>query len=427
MAKVFQARSSADQRQQKKAKLDKSKKAEVSDFVWSGKNQKGNPLKGELRGASINEVKAILRSQGVTPLKVARKPRSLFQKKSKITSKDIAVVTRQIATMLMAGVPLVTGLDMVAKGHENEAMRKLLGKILEEIQAGTPVAQALRPHREHFDELYCDLVSAGEQSGTLDSVFDRIATYREKSEALKSKIKKAMFYPVAVVTVAIIVTLILLIFVVPQFEAIFNDFGAELPAFTQMVIGLSKFIQSSWYYFLGVAMIIVWLYKRAYHNSPEFRDKVDVVLLKIPVVGNILHKGAMAKFARTLATTFAAGVPLVEGLDASAGASGNAVYRKGILKMKEEVVSGLQMNIAMRTVNLFPDMVTQMVMIGEESGALDDMLNKVANIFEMEVDDAVDGLSTLIEPLLMVVLGVLVGGLIIAMYLPIFELGNVVG
>ncbi|WP_298443202.1 type II secretion system F family protein [uncultured Ferrimonas sp.] len=427
MAKVFQARSSADQRLRKKAKLDKKEKTEVADFTWSGKNQKGNPIKGELRGTSANEVKAMLRKQGVTPLKVAKKQKSLFQKKAKITPKDIAVITRQIATMLMAGVPLVTGLEMVAKGHENESMRKLLGQILEEIQAGTPVAQALRPHRQHFDDLYCDLVSAGEQSGTLDSVFDRIATYREKSEALKSKIKKAMFYPVAVIAVAIIVTLVLLIFVVPQFETIFNDFGAELPAFTQMVIGLSEFIQNSWYYFLGVLMIVVWGFKRSHTNSQKFRDNVDTTLLKIPIVGNILHKGSMAKFSRTLATTFAAGVPLVEGLEASAGASGNAVYRKAILQIREEVTSGLQMNVAMRTVNLFPDMVIQMVMIGEESGALDDMLNKVANIFEMEVDDAVDGLSTLIEPLLMVVLGTLVGGLIIAMYLPIFELGSVVG
>ncbi|WP_035387095.1 type II secretion system F family protein [Ferrimonas senticii] len=427
MAQLFQARSSADQRKQKKAKLDRKQKAEVVEFVWAGKNQKGSPIKGEMRGASANEVKAILRKQGVTPTKVVKKPKSLFQKKAKITSKDIAVVTRQIATMLQAGVPLVTGLEMVAKGHGNESMRKLLGEILDEIQAGTPVAQALRPHRLYFDELYCDLVAAGEQSGTLDKVFDRIATYREKSEALKSKIKKAMFYPAAVVTVAIGVTLLLLLFVVPQFESIFNDFGAELPAFTQIVINISRFLQSSWYYFFGISVIAVWMFVRSHRNSAKFRDQLDALTLKLPIVGNILHKGAMAKFARTLATTFAAGVPLVEGLEASAGASGNAVYRKAILKMREEVISGLQMNVAMQTVNLFPDMVTQMVMIGEESGALDDMLNKVANIFEMEVDDAVDGLSTLIEPLLMVVLGTLVGGLVVAMYLPIFEMGNVVG
>ncbi|MFI3246924.1 MAG: type II secretion system F family protein [Ferrimonas sp.] len=406
---------------------DVPKKAEVLEFNWTGKNQKGKAIKGEMRGNSVNEIKAMLRRQGVTPVKVTKKQKSLFQKSAKVQAKDIAVITRQIATMLMAGVPLVTGLEMVAKGHENAAMRKLLGQVLEEIQTGVPIAQALRPHKDYFDDLYCDLVAAGEQSGTLDSVFDRIATYREKAEALKSKIKKAMFYPIAVVVVAFLVTLVLLIFVVPQFEAIFNDFGAELPAFTQMILALSDFVQTSWYYFLGVALIGIWLYKRIYANSSHFRDQIDALLLRLPIFGPILHKGAMAKFSRTLATTFAAGVPLVEGLTASAGATGNAVYRKAVLQMREEVMSGLQMNVAMSTVNLFPDMVIQMVMIGEESGALDDMLNKVANIFEMEVDDAVDGLSTLIEPMLMVVLGTLVGGLIIAMYLPIFQLGNVVG
>ncbi|GAA4900421.1 type II secretion system F family protein [Ferrimonas pelagia] len=427
MATAFKARSSADERQRKKSRLQKPTKAEVVDFNWQGRNQKGDKISGELRGASAMAIKALLRKQGVTPTKVVKKPKPLFARKAKIRPADIAVITRQIATMLLAGVPLVTALEMIANGHENAAMRKLLGEILEEIQSGTPVNQALRPHRLYFDELYCDLVAAGEQSGTLDQVFDRIATYREKSEALKSKIKKAMFYPAAVVTVAIGVTLLLLLFVVPQFEAIFSDFGADLPLFTQFVVNLSRFVQSSWYYFFGVATLLVWAFTRAHRNSQQVRDKVDAAILKLPVISPILHKGAMAKFSRTLATTFAAGVPLVEGLDASAGASGNAVYRHGILKIKQEVISGLQMNVAMRTVNLFPDMLIQMVMIGEESGSLDDMLNKVANIYEMEVDDAVDGLSTLIEPMLMVVLGTLVGGLVVAMYLPIFQLGNVVG
>ncbi|MBY5992136.1 type II secretion system F family protein [Ferrimonas balearica] len=400
---------------------------DVQTFLWTGKNSKGKPLKGELRGQSSAEIKVLLRKQGVTPLSVKKKPKALFERKKKVKAMDIAVVTRQIATMLTAGVPLVTALEMVGRGHENEAVRKLLGSILGEVQSGIPLSKALRPHRTHFDDLYCDLVAAGEHSGTLDTVYDRIATYREKAEALKSKIKKAMFYPAAVIVVAVVVTVILLLFVVPQFEAIFNDFGAELPAFTQMIIGLSQFLSSSWYYFLGMLSVAAWMFIRSHRNSQKFRDEFDKALLKLPAVGPILHKASIARFARTLATTFAAGVPLVEGLDSSAGASGNALYRDAILKVKEEVISGLQMNIAMRTTGLFPDMLTQMVMIGEESGSLDDMLNKVANIYEMQVDDAVDGLSTLIEPMLMVVIGTIVGGLVVAMYLPIFQLGNVVG
>ncbi|SHH98414.1 type II secretion system F family protein [Ferrimonas marina] len=405
----------------------KKAKDSVTEFTWSGKNKQGKPIKGELRGSSALEVKAQLRKQGVQPLRVAKKPKPLFQRQAKITPADIAVITRQLATMLSAGVPVVTAMEMVARGHEKPTMRILLQTILAEIQSGTPVSQALRPHRRYFDDLYCDLIAAGEQSGTLDKVYDRVATYKEKAEALKSKIKKAMFYPAAVVTVAIGVTLILLLFVVPQFESIFSDFGAELPFFTQLVIGLSRFLQSSWYYFFGIIVVLIWAFVRTHRNSAKFRNRVDAGVLKLPAIGPILHKAAIAKFSRTLATTFAAGVPLVEGLYASAGASGNAVYRDAVFKVKEEVIAGLQMNVAMRTVPVFPDMVIQMVMIGEESGSLDDMLNKVANIYEMEVDDAVDGLSTLIEPMLMVVLGVLVGGLVIAMYLPIFQLGNVVG
>ncbi|MGL5729185.1 MAG: type II secretion system F family protein, partial [Plesiomonas sp.] len=275
--------------------------------------------------------------------------------------------------------------------------------------------------------LYVDLVAAGEHSGSLDAVFDRIATYREKAEQLKSKIKKAMFYPAAVIVVAILVTTLLLLFVVPQFEDIFKGFGAELPAFTQLIINISRFLQSAWYIFFAVIAIGIWLFVRAHRNSQMVRDRVDEFVLKIPVIGEILHKAAMARFSRTLATTFAAGVPLIEGMESAAGASGNAVYRKALLKVRQEVMAGMQMNVAMRTTGLFPDMLIQMVMIGEESGSLDNMLNKVANIYEMQVDDAVDGLSSLIEPIMMVVIGTLVGGLIVGMYLPIFQMGNVVG
>ena len=337
------------------------------------------------------------------------------------------MITRQIATMLSAGVPLVTTLELLGRGHEKAKVRELLGTILSDVQSGIPLSDSLRPHRIYFDDLYVDLVAAGEHSGSLDAVFDRVATYREKAEILKSKIKKAMFYPAAVVIVAILVTTLLLLFVVPQFEDIFNGFGAELPAFTQLIINVSRWLQGSWYFFAAAIFIGVWLFIKTHRTSLTFRNRIDELVLRIPAIGEILHKAAMARFARTLATTFAAGVPLIDGLESAAGASGNYVYRSALLKVRQEVMSGMQMNVAMRTTGLFPDMLIQMVMIGEESGGLDEMLNKVSNIYEMQVDDAVDGLSSLIEPIMMVVIGTVVGGLIVGMYLPIFEMGNVVG
>ncbi|MGE6569014.1 type II secretion system F family protein [Shewanella vesiculosa] len=400
----------------------------VLTYQWKGVNRDGQRTAGELKGSSIAEVRSVLKAQGVTPKGVRKKSEPLFKLGNpKITAMDMAMITRQIATMLAAGVPLVTTIELLGRGHEKVKMRELLGLILNDVQSGIPLSDALRPHRRYFDDLYVDLVAAGEHSGSLDVVFDRVATYREKSEALKSKIKKAMYYPVAVVMVAIAVTSLLLLFVVPQFEDIFNGFGAELPAFTQLVLGISRALQSSWYIIAGFITIFIFLFIRAHRNSQLFRDKVDIFILKIPIVGEILHKGAMARFARTLATTFAAGVPLIDGLESSAGASGNAVYRDAILKIRQEVMSGMQMNVAMRTTGLFPDMLIQMVMIGEESGSLDNMLNKVANIYEMQVDDAVDALSSLIEPIMMVVIGTVVGGLIVAMYLPIFQMGKIVG
>jgi type IV pilus assembly protein PilC len=411
----------------KSAKSTQKAQPKVYTFAWKGLNRDGKKTSGELKGATAAEVKAQLKLQGVNAKSVHKKAAPMFASNPKIKPMDIAMVTRQIATMLAAGVPLVTTIEMLGRGHEKPRMRELLGTVLTEVQAGIPLSDALRPHRQYFDDLYVDLVAAGEHSGALDAVFDRIATYREKAEALKSKIKKAMFYPAAVVVVAILVTTLLLLFVVPQFEEIFNNFGAELPAFTQLIIGISRWLQSSWYFFLAAIIIGVWLFVRAHRNSQLFRDRVDEAVLKIPVIGDILHKAAMARFARTLATTFAAGVPLIDGMESAAGASGNAVYRKALLKVRQEVMAGMQMNIAMRTTGLFPDMLIQMVMIGEESGSLDNMLNKVANIYEMQVDDAVDGLSSLIEPVMMVVIGTLVGSLIVGMYLPIFEMGNVVG
>ncbi|MDF0535134.1 type II secretion system F family protein [Shewanella sp. A32] len=413
----------------KTAKKQKQLKAPtIYTFEWKGTNRDGNKTSGELRGTSPTEIKNQLKSQGIIPKSVVKKSNGLFSNENKkIKPMDIAMVTRQIATMLAAGVPLVTSIDLVGRGHEKPKMRNLLGTILVDVQSGIPLSEALRPHRQYFDDLYVDLVAAGEHSGALDLVFDRIATYKEKSEALKSKIKKAMFYPAAVVVVAVAVTALLLLFVVPQFETIFNSFGAELPAFTQMIINISRWLQSSWYFFLIGIVAGIWLFVRAHRNSQKFRDKIDELVLKIPLIGSILHKGAMARFARTLATTFTAGVPLIEGLESAAGAAGNAVYRKALMNVRNEVMAGMQMNVAMRTTKLFPDMLIQMVMIGEESGSLDDMLNKIANIYEMQVDDAVDGLSSLIEPLMMVVLGGLVGSLIVGMYLPIFQLGKVVG
>ncbi|MBO2622922.1 type II secretion system F family protein [Shewanella algae] len=398
----------------------------IHTFTWKGHNRDGKLSSGELRGTSITEVKTLLKSQGINPKTVRKKSASMFGDK-KIKQMDIAVITRQIATMLAAGVPLVTSIELIARGHEKNKVRVLLGTVLADVQAGIPLSDALRPHRVYFDDLYVDLVAAGEHSGSLDAVFDRIATYREKSEALKSKIKKAMFYPAAVIVVAIAVTTLLLLFVVPQFEEIFRGFGAELPAFTQLIVNISRGLQNTWYLFLAAIVISVWLFVRAHRNSEHFRNRIDEMVLKIPIIGEILHKAAMARFARTLATTFAAGVPLIDGLESAAGASGNYVYRKALLNVRTEVMAGMQMNVAMRTTKLFPDMLIQMVMIGEESGSLDNMLNKVANIYEMQVDDAVDGLSSLIEPIMMVVIGTLVGGLIVGMYLPIFQMGNVVG
>ncbi|QYJ93413.1 type II secretion system F family protein [Shewanella spartinae] len=423
MATASLAKTTTKTKKQKAAKVQ----PKVVTFEWKGTNRDGKKTSGELRGTSSAEIKAQLKSQGVNPKVVKKKAEPLFKRDPKIKAMDIAMITRQIATMLAAGVPIVTTLEMLGRGHEKPKMRELLGTIVSDVQAGIPLSDSLRPHKKYFDDLYVDLVGAGEHSGSLDAVFDRIATYREKAEALKSKIKKAMFYPAAVVIVAIAVTTLLLLFVVPQFESIFAGFGAELPAFTQMIVGLSRWLQSSWYFFVIGIIATVWAFRRAHLNSQNFRNRIDELVLKIPVIGDILHKAAMARFARTLATTFAAGVPLIDGLESAAGASGNYVYRSALTKVRTEVMSGMQMNVAMRTTGLFPDMLIQMVMIGEESGGLDEMLNKVANIYEMQVDDAVDALSSLIEPMMMVVIGTLVGGLIVGMYLPIFQLGNVVG
>jgi type IV pilus assembly protein PilC len=395
-------------------------------FTWSGTSRTGRAGKGEISASSLQEAKNLLRRQGVSATKVKKVAKPLFGKKDKVTAQDIAVLSRQLATMLGAGVTLIQSLEMIGQGHSKTSMRDMLAEITNEVKSGNPLSYALRKHPEKFDDLYCDLVETGEQSGALETIYDRIALYKEKAEALKSKIKKAMFYPIAVVTVAFIVTTILLIFVVPQFEEIFAGFGAELPVFTQFVIGLSNMMQDYGPFIAAGLFAAAVLFKKAHGKSIALRDSVDKKIVKIPVIGDILKKAAVARFARTLSTTFAAGVPLIGALDSAAGASGNAVFRKAILFVKKEVAGGLQMNVAMRATGIFPPMVTQMVAIGEESGAVDSMLEKIATIYEAEVDDMVDGLTSLLEPMIMAVLGVVIGGLIVAMYLPIFEMGNIV-
>lgn len=402
------------------------KAIKTSVFTWEGTNKQGAKIKGELSGISPALVKAQLRKQGVNPQKVRKKSVSLFSAGKKIKPMDIALFTRQMATMMKAGVPLLQSFDIIGEGFDNPNMRKLVDDLKQDVAAGNSFATALRRKPQYFDDLYCNLVDSGEQSGALETLLDRVATYKEKTEALKAKIKKAMNYPIAVVLVAVIVSVILLIKVVPQFQDVFANFGAELPAFTLLVIHLSELLQEWWHVVLFGFIGAAYSFKTAHAKSEGFRNWFDRALLKVPVVGDILYKSAVARFARTLATTFAAGVPLVDALDSVAGATGNVVFRNATMKVKSDVSSGMQLNFSMRTTGTFPSMAIQMTSIGEESGSLDEMLAKVATFYEDEVDNMVDGLTALMEPLIMAVLGVLVGGLIIAMYLPIFQLGSVV-
>ncbi|EHJ06101.1 type II secretion system F family protein [Marinobacter manganoxydans] len=403
------------------------KAQKLESYVWEGKDRRGNKSKGELTGSNLALVKAQLRKQGIIPDKVKKKPKPLFGGSKKITPFDIAMLTRQLATMMKAGVPLVQSFDIVADGLENKGLQELVMSIRNDISSGTSFAGALRKHPKHFDDLYCNLVDSGEKAGALEAMLDRIATYLEKTELLKKKVKKAMTYPIAVIVVAIVVTAILLVKVVPQFESLFQGFGAELPVFTQMVVRLSEWLQSWWFVVLLGIVGTIFLFKEAKRRSQKFSDIVDKYVLKLPIVGEILDKSAVAKFGRVLSTTFAAGVPLVDALDSVAGATGNAVYRDAIDRIKNDVSSGTQLQASMRQQDIFPVMAVQLTAIGEESGNLDEMLAKVAEHYEAVVDDMVDNLTALMEPMIMAVLGVLVGGLIIAMYLPIFQMGQVVG
>ncbi|GKQ48670.1 type II secretion system F family protein [Pseudomonas syringae pv. theae] len=402
------------------------KAVKVSVYTWEGVDKKGGKLSGEMSGHNLALVKAQLRKQGVNPTKVRKKTVSIFGKGKKIKPLDIAFFSRQMATMMKAGVPLLQSFDIISEGAENPNMRTLVNSLKQEVSAGNSFATALRQKPEYFDDLYCNLVDAGEQAGALESLLDRVASYKEKTEKLKAKIKKAMTYPIAVLIVAAIVTGILLIKVVPQFQSVFSSFGAALPAFTLMVVSLSEFVQQWWLAIISLFFAGFFIFKRAYKKSQKFRDRIDKLMLKLPVIGPLIFKSSVARYARTLATTFAAGVPLVEALDSVAGATGNVVFRNAVNKVKQDVSTGMQLNFSMRSTGVFPSLAIQMTAIGEESGALDTMLDKVATYYEDEVDNMVDSLTSLMEPMIMVVLGVVVGGLVLAMYLPIFQLGNVV-
>lgn len=403
-----------------------AKAPKTTIFVWEGTTRQGTKISGQMAEQDASLVKAHLRKQGINPLKVRKQGIKLFGAGKRIKPMDIAIFTRQLATMMKSGVPLLQSFDIIIEGLDNANMTKLVQSIKADVGSGNSLATSLRKHPQYFDDLYCNLVDSGEQSGALETLLDRVATYKEKTEALKAKIKKAMNYPIAVVLVAVIVSAILLIKVVPQFQEVFANFGAELPAFTLFVIGISEALQEHGLIVLAVIIGAAFLFRHALVKSEKLRNSVDRGLLKMPVVGDIIYKAAVARFGRTLATTFSAGVPLVDALDSVAGATGNVVFRNAVMRVKTEVTGGTQLNIAMRSTEVFPSMALQMTAIGEESGALDEMLDKVATHYEAEVDNAVDGLTALMEPMIMAVLGVLVGGLIIAMYLPIFQLGAVV-
>jgi type IV pilus assembly protein PilC len=394
-------------------------------FNWEGTDRAGKKVKGKVVSTTEAAVRSELRRQGVVATRV-RKQSTLFQSKGKVTPADISIFSRQLATMMAAGIPLVQSFDIIGAGHENPAMQKLILAVKADVEGGSSLAAALAKHPLYFDDLYVNLVTAGEQAGALETLLDKIATYKEKTEAIKKKVKKALFYPAAVVVVAFIVTAILLIYVIPEFEALFQGFGADLPAFTRLIIDISKFVRDQGW--IIAVLLIGGIFAFAYFKkrSRAFQHFLDRAVLRIPIIGPILNKSAIARYARTLSTTFAAGVPLVEALSSVAGATGNIVYETAVLRMRDEVATGTRLQRAMENTDLFPNMVNQMIAVGEESGSLDEMSAKVADFYEEEVDNAVDSMSSLLEPLIMAVLGVLVGGLVIAMYLPIFKMGAVV-
>lgn len=407
------------------AQAKKSQKVKIPDiFIWQGTNRQGRRVKGQLSGDNINQVKAELRRQGIAVIKVKKKPKDLFApRKPKIKSSDIAVFSRMLATMMSSGVPLMQALQIIGEGHENASMQEMILAIKADVESGTSLAESLGKFPLYFDDLYINLVNAGEQSGTLETLLHEIADYQEKTEALKAKIRKALVYPAAIIVVAFIVTAILMIFVIPQFESLFLGFGADLPGLTKLVIHVSEVFQEKWWLIFGIIIGIVVGFLAAKKRSRKVQHFLDRMMLKLPVIGAVLHKAAIARFSRTFSTMFKAGVPMVEAMTSVAGATGNIVYGEATLVMRDDVATGTQLNKAMTDTELFPNMVIQMTAIGEESGSLDSMLAKVADFYESEVDDAVDNLTALMEPVIMVFLGGIVGTLVIAMYLPIFKLG----
>jgi len=395
-------------------------------FLWEGTDKTGKKIKGKSLANDEAAVRADLRRQGVVPTRIRKQRKGLFAGGGKIETADIAIFSRQLATMLSAGIPLVQAFEIVGNGHENAAMQKLILSVKADVEGGSALAEALSKQPLYFDDLFVNLVEAGEQAGALESLLDKIATYKEKTEAIKKKIKKALTYPAAVLAVAFIVTTILLIFVIPSFEDLFKGFGADLPGFTRAVIDLSAFVRTKGLFIVVILVAAVSAFIYFQKRSRPFRHFLDRMMLKTPIIGPILEKAAIARYARTLSTMFAAGVPLVEALESVAGATGNIVYEIGVMQMRDEVATGQRLQQSMENTDLFPNMVIQMIAVGEESGSLDEMSSKVADFYEADVDDAVDNLSSLLEPMIMAILGVLVGGLVVAMYLPIFKLGAVV-
>jgi type IV pilus assembly protein PilC len=394
-------------------------------YLWEGKDKKGKITKGEMKAASETLVSSTLRRQGISVTKVKKK--SSFGGKGKVSEKDITLFTRQLATMMKSGVPLLQSFDIVGKGHSNPAVAKLLMDIKSDVETGSSLSTAFRKYPLYFDQLFCNLIGAGEQAGILDTLLDRFATYKEKTLAIKSKIKSALFYPISIVVVAFVITAVIMIFVVPAFKDLFSSFGADLPGPTLVVMAISDTFVQWWWAIFGSIGFGLWFFFYTWKRSIAMQATMDRLILKIPVFGPLIRKATIARFARTLATMFTAGVPLVEALDSVAGASGNRVYYDATKKVQSEISTGTSLTVAMQNSNVFPNMVLQMTAIGEESGALDSMLSKVADFYEAEVDDAVDAMASLMEPIIMVVLGTLIGGLVIALYLPIFKLGSVVG
>lgn len=394
-------------------------------FSWEGKDKKGKIIKGDMRASGESFVSATLRRQGITVTKI--KKQSSFASKGSVSEKDITLFTRQLATMMKSGVPLLQSFDIVGKGHSNPAVAKLLGDIKSDVETGSSLSAAFRKYPLYFDALFCNLIDAGEQAGILDTLLERLATYKEKILAIKSKIKSALVYPISIIVVAFVITAVIMIFVIPAFKELFSSFGADLPGPTVVVMAISDIFVEWWWAIFGSIGFALWFFFYTWKRSVSLQSTMDRLLLKIPVFGELIRKATIARFSRTLATMFSAGVPLVEALDSVAGASGNRVYYDATKRIQSEISTGTSLTVAMQNTEVFPNMVLQMTAIGEESGALDSMLSKVADFYEGEVDDAVEALSSLMEPVIMVVLGVLIGGLVIAMYMPIFKMGEVVG